>query len=175
MAVNDIAGAQNVILKELEKEFGGAAKAARWWALGPAATRGSAWQRLREIRRTHIRGIAPLIGYVERLVTWLGSLDDSTKTVLLVIGGLAAAIGPCSSSSERSLFPSQASSRCCGGRPFMIAMTAVGTVLTGPVGIAIAIGVVVAALTAFALKNEAVREALGAGGRDPGQRRQCAH
>jgi hypothetical protein len=92
---NRLADAQNVILDELEKQYGGSAAAA-------AAAGTGGWTQLsniigdikEEFGGFIVEALKPLIGYVKESAIWFQSLSPEVKKTILVVAGLAAAIGP---------------------------------------------------------------------------------
>lgn len=91
----DIMGAQNVILQELQVEFGGAAEAAARVGSGPMTV---LWNRIGNLTESWGElisdAIIPFIDKATTLVEWIDTWDKSTKQVVLVAAALAAAIGP---------------------------------------------------------------------------------
>jgi hypothetical protein len=89
----DVAGAQGLILAELEKQYGGAAKAARDAA--PGGDQLQAWRTLQEVIGERL---VVAFEKVEQVITpMLNSflaLDEDTQTLIVVIAALAAGIGP---------------------------------------------------------------------------------
>jgi len=89
----DIAGAQGLILDELEKKYGGAAKAARDAA--PGGDQAQAWRELQEvIGERLVVAFEKLEKIVTPIINSFLSLDSGTQTTIIVIAALAAAIGP---------------------------------------------------------------------------------
>lgn len=74
-----------------------------------------------------------VLNVVVEIVEWFGELSDSTKTLILIVGGLVAVIGPLL-------------------LLFGFVLTAVGTMITGFTGLAAAIGVTNAGLLLMAAK-----------------------
>jgi phage-related minor tail protein len=89
------AEAQNMILGELEKQYGGSAKAAAEVGTGSLKQLmnifGDFMEQLGEIIWELI---SPFIEHLKSLVTWFTSLSKGTKKVIVIIGALVAAIGP---------------------------------------------------------------------------------
>lgn len=91
----DIAEAQAVILDELATQYGGRAAAAAETFSGHVEQLSNSWGDLKEEFGAIITEILPpLVELLERLVGFLGSLDDDTKTWVVAIGALSAALGP---------------------------------------------------------------------------------
>ncbi len=89
----DVAGAQRIILGELEKQFGGAAKAAREADPGAALTQSFA-NFQEEIGAKLLPLLPPLLAAVSRLVDLFGNLSPEVQSAVLVVGALAALVGP---------------------------------------------------------------------------------
>lgn len=90
----DMAGAQALILSELERQYGGQAKAAAE-ADGGITQLANSWGDFQEqIGAVLIEFIQPLIGGLGGLVSWLQSLDQDTRKWVVGIGLAAAALGP---------------------------------------------------------------------------------
>jgi hypothetical protein len=89
----DVAGAQAIILGELETQFGGAAEAAA--NVDPYTQLANEIGNLSEDFGVIINdAIRPLVRYVREAVDAIKGWSDATKTTVLVIGGLLAALGP---------------------------------------------------------------------------------
>jgi hypothetical protein len=89
----DVAGAQSIILGELETQFGGAAEAAA--NVDPYTQLANEVGNLSEDFGVIINeAIRPLVAYVRQAVDAIKGWSDETKTTVLVIGGLLAVIGP---------------------------------------------------------------------------------
>lgn len=95
VAVGDIAGAQTVILKELETQFGGSAQAARNTLGGALAALKNAFGDLFEVPEI----VAPITGELNRLVDYMASADTigavkqfikDTVAAFLVFGSTVA-------------------------------------------------------------------------------------
>ncbi len=91
----DVARAQGIILSELENQFGGQAAAAAGAPLGQ-------WRQLQnaigdvkeQLGEQVVPFLKPLVESVKEAVAWFADLDSEVKKTIVVIGGLAAAIGP---------------------------------------------------------------------------------
>ena len=89
----DVAGAQSIILQELETQFGGAAEAAA--NVDPYTQLANEVGNLSEDFGVIINeAIRPLVAYVRQAVDAIKGWSDETKTTVLVIGGLLAVLGP---------------------------------------------------------------------------------
>jgi hypothetical protein len=89
----DVAGAQSIILGELETQFGGAAEAAA--NVDPYTQLANEVGNLSEDFGVIINeAIRPLVAYVRQAVDAIKGWSDETKTTVLVIGGLLAVLGP---------------------------------------------------------------------------------
>lgn len=89
----DVAGAQAIILGELETQFGGAAQAAA--NTDPYTQLSNEVGNLSEdFGKIINEALLPLIGYVRRAVDAIKGWSTETKTTVLVIGGLLAVLGP---------------------------------------------------------------------------------
>jgi hypothetical protein len=89
----DVAGAQAIVLGELEKQFGGAAKAAREAA--PGGDQLQAWRTLQEVIGERLVVAFEKIEKVTApLINSFLDLDENTQTVIVAVAALAAAIGP---------------------------------------------------------------------------------
>lgn len=92
---NKLAEAQTIILDELEKQYGGSAEAAAEAGLGPFKQLGNSIGDLTEdFGKLITEALNPFIGVVKSAVEYVGSLSDSTKKWIVIIGGVVAAIGP---------------------------------------------------------------------------------
>lgn len=95
VATNDVAGAQTIILKELQTEFGGSAEAAAKAGLGP-------FQQLQnqlgdlgeEFGKIITDGLNPFATMLSTLVGEFQALSPQTKEIIVVVAGITAAIGP---------------------------------------------------------------------------------
>ena len=92
---NRLADAQTIILDELEKQYGGAAEAAAKAGLGPftqfSNILGDIMEQFGEIIAEYL---TPFIAKLKDLALRFQNLDKSTKQIIVVIGSLAAALGP---------------------------------------------------------------------------------
>lgn len=89
----DVAGAQSMILKELEKQYGGAAKALRDAA--PETGVIQAWDSIKEVIGEIARNILPrILPPIERLLQAFLDLDPRVQTIAVGFVAAAAAAGP---------------------------------------------------------------------------------
>jgi len=89
----DVAGAQTIILQELETQFGGAAEAAA--NVDPYTQLANEVGNLSEDFGAIINdALKPFVGFVRQVVDSIKGWSDETKTTVLVIGGLLALLGP---------------------------------------------------------------------------------
>jgi hypothetical protein len=95
MATGDVAGAQAIILKELETQYSGQAAAAVNSPLGQWAQLGNAIGDVREeLGREIVPFLKPVVKSVGEAVKWFAELDPAVKKNIVVFGGIAAAAGP---------------------------------------------------------------------------------
>lgn len=95
VAVGDTAGAQAMILAELEKQYGGQAEALASTSAGRAQQLANAWGDFQEkIGEVIVVVLPPLIDLLSRLVDWLNTLDPQTVAWGVSIAAIAAALGP---------------------------------------------------------------------------------
>lgn len=93
--VGDVAGAQALILDELEKQFGGQAAAAAETFNGKVDQLSNSWGDLKEeFGAIIIEFLPPLIEGLRDLVDWFQNLDPEVKEMGVKMGLLAAAVGP---------------------------------------------------------------------------------
>lgn len=93
--MGDTVSAQNVILAELQKEFGGVAQAMAQTDSGALKQLGNDFGDLQEdIGRLILQSLRPLIDGAREVIKWFMGLDENTKRVIITIGGVAAAVGP---------------------------------------------------------------------------------
>ena len=89
----DIAGAQAIILKELETQFGGAAEAAA--KTDPYTQLANEIGNLSEDFGAIIsEALQPLVGFVQRAADSIKGWSDGTKRFVVIAGGLLAVLGP---------------------------------------------------------------------------------
>lgn len=93
--MGDVAGAQNVILDELAKQFGGQAAAAADTFNGQVQQLSNSWGDLKEeFGAVLLEYLPPLIDAIRNAVEWVQQLDPATKEMSVKLGLFAAAIGP---------------------------------------------------------------------------------
>ncbi|MDP2336059.1 MAG: phage tail length tape measure family protein, partial [Bacteroidota bacterium] len=88
------AAAQNMILAELEKQYGGSAEAAVIGAGKIVQLKNSVGDLMEEFGRIIMDYITPFIDHMRDMIKGFQGLDEGTKRTIVVIAGLAAAIGP---------------------------------------------------------------------------------
>lgn len=89
----NVAGAQNIILKELERQFGGAAAAARKAA--PGADMQEQWRTFQEVLgEMALKVLPPLTNFLTRILELFNGLSPSTQAWVAGAVALAAALGP---------------------------------------------------------------------------------
>lgn len=92
---NNLAGAQALILKELEIQFGGSAAAAAKAGTGPLKQLSNSIGDLTEgFGKFILEAIAPFISFMKKAVDSFANLDEPTKEFIYKIGLAVAAIGP---------------------------------------------------------------------------------
>tara|TARA_R110000868_G_C10970676_1_gene769826 strand:- start:5524 stop:7707 length:2184 start_codon:yes stop_codon:yes gene_type:complete len=95
VATGDMAGAQSLILDELEKQYGGSAAAAAAAGSGPLKQLSNILGDITEdFGKIIIEGIQPFINYLKEIALKFGALSPETKKFIVILGGIAAAIGP---------------------------------------------------------------------------------
>lgn len=91
---NDMAGAQKIILGELEAQYGGQAAAARN-VTGNLQPLINSWGDFQEkIGELAAKFLPPLIEVLTKAVNFLNNLDESSLKWIATIGALAAVLGP---------------------------------------------------------------------------------
>jgi hypothetical protein len=89
----DIAGAQAIILKELEMQFGGAAEAAA--KVDPYTQLANEIGNLTEdFGKIISEALIPVVQFVQRASDSISGWSDSTKRFVVIAGGLLAVLGP---------------------------------------------------------------------------------
>ncbi|WP_435263454.1 hypothetical protein [Tenacibaculum sp. nBUS_03] len=92
---NRLADAQNVILNELEKQYGGSAAAAAKAGTGSFKQLSNSIGDLsEEFGKIIGEFLVPFVEKVKGLVTWFQKLSVSTKKIIVVVSAFAAALGP---------------------------------------------------------------------------------
>lgn len=89
----DVAGAQRIILKELEAQFGGAAKAAREADPG-AALKQSFANFQEEIGGKLLPLLPPLLDAATKLIDTFGQLPEGAQSWVIALGAAAVVLGP---------------------------------------------------------------------------------
>lgn len=94
---NRLADAQTIILDELNRQYGGQAEAAAKVGLGSLRQlKNSLGDLGEEMGMILMPVVQKVVEWFQNLVTWLQNLSPATKTTIVVVGGLVAAIGPLS-------------------------------------------------------------------------------
>jgi hypothetical protein len=93
-ASGNLMEAQNVILAELERQYGGSAEAAVVGAGKIIQLKNSMGDLMEEFGRIIMDAISPFIDRLKEMVTWFQGLSEETKKTIVVIAAIAAAIGP---------------------------------------------------------------------------------
>lgn len=134
----EVAKAQSMILDELEKKFGGQAEAAAKVGLGPIQQLKNAWGDFLEQIGAAIMPFATKVSKgLMVVVTMLQSMSPEMKKVIVVVAGLAAAVGPLSLG--------------IGGVIKVVPLLAAGfTALLSPVGLIMAAIIALGAAFAYA-------------------------
>jgi len=132
VATNRLADAQTIILDELQKQYGGAGEAAAKAGLGGLKQLNNAFGDLQEEFGAIIaQAILPLVDHLKGMVSAFQGLSPETKKWIVILGGVAAAVGPI---------------LALAGAILPALMTGF-TILTGPIGLIVAgltaIGVVI--------------------------------
>ena len=92
---NRLAEAQDIILGELSNQFGGAAEAAAKAGLGPFKQLSNTIGDLTEDFGKIIgEALLPFVANVKNIASGFKSLSPATKKFIVILGGVAAAIGP---------------------------------------------------------------------------------
>jgi len=92
-ATGDAAGAQRIILGELERQFGGSAQAMR--NATPGADTQQAWRTFQEVvGEIALRVLPPLTNMLTQVLTAFNNLDPSMQATVVGAAALAAALGP---------------------------------------------------------------------------------
>lgn len=95
MDTGDAAGAQAIVLKELENQYGGSAAAAAEAGTGPIMQLKNALMDVTEsFGEIIMKGITPFVNVIKRLGEWVEGLSETTKKMIIVFGGVLAVIGP---------------------------------------------------------------------------------
>ena len=142
----DVAGAQAIILGELDKQFGGAAKAMR--DATPGADTIDAWREFQEtIGAVALKVLPPLTSAITAVLDGFNNLSPGMQNVVLGGIAVAAAIGPVVSVVGAVTVAVGAALPVLGGLATLLTATLIPAVIaTAPIWIPIALGV--AAVTA---------------------------
>lgn len=93
VAAGNAAGAQSLILAELEKQFGGAAEAQR--KATPSAESQQQWRKLQEtVGEIALKALPPLTSLLTSVLTGFNSLSPGMQETIVQGAGIAAALGP---------------------------------------------------------------------------------
>ena len=92
---NRLADAQNIILQELQKQYGGSAQAAaEAGAGGITQLKNSLGDLLEEFGAIINEALKPTVAWVQKAVGAFQGMNKTTKVIITVVAALAAAIGP---------------------------------------------------------------------------------
>lgn len=87
--------AQNLILAELERQYGQVAEVAATTADGALRALNIQWENLQEeIGEIIVQFLPPLIELLKGVADWISQLSPETKEWIVIVGGIAAALGP---------------------------------------------------------------------------------
>ena len=153
VAVGDVAGAQAIILGELERQFGGAAQAARDNAPPMERMRLALAGLAGEIGEVLLPVVDRLAAWFERLTARFETLSPSMRHTVVVFGAVAAAVGPVMIALGALVSSAGALVAAFGGGGVLAGLVP----LLGPIGIAAA-----AVAAAFVLFGDDVVPALRA-------------
>jgi phage-related protein len=93
VAAGNAAGAQSLILAELEKQFGGAAEAQR--KATPTAESQQQWRKLQEtVGEIALKALPPLTNLLTSVLTGFNSLSPGMQETIVQGAGIVAALGP---------------------------------------------------------------------------------
>ena len=150
VATNNVAGAQALILKELNKEFGGSAAAAAKAGTGSFKQLSNQIGDLsEEFGKIIVDALQPFIESLKGVVSYFQQLSPETKKVIAVIAGVVAILGPTilAFGTIVTLVPTFVAGLTAMSGAFT-ALTA--TIAANPIGaVAVALGLVVGAFIAF--------------------------
>jgi Prophage tail length tape measure protein len=143
----DVASAQRIILGELEKQFGGAAQAAR--DADPGAAAAQAFAQFQEEIGAKLLPLLPAItAGITGLLDAFSSLPEPVQTGVVALGALAAIVGPIAIGIGSVITAASGMIAAIGGIPAVLSVVglAFNTLLLSPLGlIVLAVGAVVAA------------------------------
>jgi phage-related protein len=151
METGDVAGAQAIILKELQVEFGGSAEAAGQTFAGSLKILENEFGNVKEelgtslmpVFKDLIEMVKEMMPYIKDFAKWFSELSPTIKMAVVAFVGLLAALGPIIGiiSAVISVGTMLGPVFAGIGTAFTALgpiLAAVGAVLTGPVGLAIA-------------------------------------
>lgn len=143
----NVAAAQRIILKELEAQFGGAAKAAR--DADPGAALAQSFANFQEeVGAKLLPLLPPLLAAITGILDVFGSLPEPMQTAVIAFGAVAAVVGPIAVGIGSVVSASAGLIATLGGMPMVISAVglAMNTLLLTPLGLIVAaVGAVVAA------------------------------
>lgn len=89
----NVAGAQQLILAELNREVGGSAEAAR--KANPGGALAVEWRNFQEtVGSIVLKYLPPLLAQLTKLLDWFNSADPATQGFIIALAAIAAAAGP---------------------------------------------------------------------------------
>lgn len=92
---NQVAKAQDIILKELETQFGGSAEAAAKLGSGPIKQlNNQIGDLLEEFGKIISEALLPFVARVKNVVTAFQNMDGATKKTIVTVAALVATVGP---------------------------------------------------------------------------------
>jgi hypothetical protein len=95
VATNNLADAQTIILDELQKQYGGAGEAAAKAGLGPfKQLSNSLGDLVEDFGAIIAQAILPFVAKIKSLISSFKDLSPETKKFIVIIGGIAAVVGP---------------------------------------------------------------------------------
>jgi hypothetical protein len=146
--MGDVVSAQNIILAELNREFGNVAATMMKTDTGALKALGNDFGNLQEdIGRLILESLRPLIDIAREVIKWFTGLDDGVKKTIIAIGGVIAIVGPLMI--------------VLGALFTMIASNPIGLVITALVALTAGIITAVSTTTSEMAKLEKERDAIG--------------
>jgi hypothetical protein len=143
----DVAGAQRVILKELEGQFGGSAKAAR--DADPGAALAQSFANFQEEIGAKLLPLLPAItAAITGVLDAFGALPAPVQTAVVALGAIAAIVGPIAIGIGSVITAASGMIAAIGGLPAVLSLVgvALNTLLLSPLGLVVAaVAAVVAA------------------------------
>ncbi len=95
VAEGKIQEAQQIILNELQVEFGGQAEAAAKKGLGPMKQmQNNLGDLMEQFGKIIVEGLTPFFNWLSKLVVKFQSLSEPTKKFIVVLASIVAAVGP---------------------------------------------------------------------------------